>query len=196
MSKSLKSCIPRFAQLLGMSPASLYERVRALAREEILNPQAGKGPGSGVRATPESVALLLIAAMASDSLAEVGERTRELAGATARALSSNQTPPLNQWHQLRRAKCALTGETTFRRALRKLLINQKMRSRVLGIQVRRGTGVADIICIPKSRTMFVAEHASERRLPGMEVTAFLEGRFLEGFAQEISEDAGEEDGEG
>ena len=63
---SLKGLIPRLAHELGMTPDALYERQRALVRAGLLKGVEGKGPGSGVRATPYATALLLIAVLAAD----------------------------------------------------------------------------------------------------------------------------------
>ncbi|WP_092031059.1 hypothetical protein [Bradyrhizobium sp. OK095] len=80
---SLKSYIPTLARVLNDSESALYERQRALVREGLLEATPGKGPGSGVRATPESVAMLLIGYLASVSLVEAGERARAIARAKA-----------------------------------------------------------------------------------------------------------------
>src|SRR5215211_4926587 len=61
MSTSLKALIPAIAQVLEMNPATLYERQRALVRSGLLKTKSGRGPGSGVRASADSVAILLIA---------------------------------------------------------------------------------------------------------------------------------------
>lgn len=75
---SLKGYIPKLANLLGMTPALLYERQRELVRSGLLVGKQGRGPGSGVEATPMSVAVLLIAATASNELSETTAKAREL----------------------------------------------------------------------------------------------------------------------
>jgi hypothetical protein len=77
--KSLKSCIPELARVLGETTDALYERQRALDREGLLESRPGRGPGSGVRATPESIAMLLIGLLASVSLSDAGARARDIA---------------------------------------------------------------------------------------------------------------------
>jgi hypothetical protein len=77
--QSLKSCIPELARILGETTDALYERQRALDREGLLESKPGKGPGSGVRATPASIAMLLIGVLASVSLTDAGARAREIA---------------------------------------------------------------------------------------------------------------------
>jgi hypothetical protein len=76
MSTSLKALIPPLAKLWGLNPNALYERQRALIRAGLLEARPGRGPGSGVEASPESVAMLLISVLATDSLSEVEEKTR------------------------------------------------------------------------------------------------------------------------
>src|ERR1700730_12936218 len=68
MTTSLKAYMPPLARLLGVTPAMLYERQRSLVRAGLLDAGSGWGPGSGVRTTARSVALLLISVRASDSL--------------------------------------------------------------------------------------------------------------------------------
>jgi hypothetical protein len=62
-----------------MSQAALYERQRALVRAGLLHSSGGRGPGSGVRATADAIALLLISLLATDSLSETAKRTKALA---------------------------------------------------------------------------------------------------------------------
>jgi hypothetical protein len=78
---SLKGFIPSLARIVGVSADVLYERQRALVRAGLLAQAEGRGPGSGVRATARSVALLLIAVLASDTLADSAERAKAIAAA-------------------------------------------------------------------------------------------------------------------
>jgi hypothetical protein len=79
---SLKSIIPLLSDLLRLSEHALYERQRALVRGGLLKATEGRGPGSGVKATPESVAMLIISVLATDSLSDVIVNTRAVAKAT------------------------------------------------------------------------------------------------------------------
>jgi hypothetical protein len=122
MTKSLKSCIPQLARLLDETPDALYERVRALDREGLLKSVPGKGPGSGVRATADSFAMLLIAAlMGSVSLIESGPRARAIAKAKS-----------------------TTGGGTFREALASILASEESAARVREIHVAVTHGKARI----------------------------------------------------
>jgi hypothetical protein len=78
---SLKLFIPKLALALEANTHTLYERQRVLVREGLLPSVDGRGPGSGVRLTPTTVAVLLISYLATDALAESGLATRALAQA-------------------------------------------------------------------------------------------------------------------
>jgi DNA-binding IscR family transcriptional regulator len=121
MTRSLKALIPKIASALGTTPAALYERQRALVRAGLLHPLPGHGPGSGVRATPESVALLLIALLATSSLTETE-------GQTARIMNLKSA----------NKRCPLTGKKTFSTALAAVLASEELAKRVQTVGVERG----------------------------------------------------------
>jgi hypothetical protein len=79
MSKSLAHYLPALAAVLGEKPATLYERQRELIREGLLQALPGRGPGAGVQATPEAVAMLLIGMLSDVGLTGSGPRTRAIA---------------------------------------------------------------------------------------------------------------------
>src|SRR6266481_520475 len=106
MATSLKSFLPVLSRILGETPEAIYERQRALVRGGLLESVPGHGPGSGVRATPESVAMLLIGVLGSPSLSQAGPAARWIANAR----------PGYPKH-----KCPLTGATTFGGVLAKVL---------------------------------------------------------------------------
>lgn len=78
MSASLKAFIPRLSELLRLSPDAVYERQRALRADGLLDHIEGRGPGSGVRLSAESVAILVVALMATDSPTETPAATRRV----------------------------------------------------------------------------------------------------------------------
>lgn len=78
---SLKAYTERLADLVGSTPAIIYERQRALVRSRLLQQAKGRGPGSGVKVTETALATLLIASMATDNLFETGVRAREISNA-------------------------------------------------------------------------------------------------------------------
>src|SRR5258708_3677450 len=76
---SLKQFIPLMSgAFVNLSESALYERQRALVRAGLLHPVAGRGPGSGVELSPESVAMLLLAVLGTDNLSEVEAATKSL----------------------------------------------------------------------------------------------------------------------
>jgi hypothetical protein len=127
MSKSLKSCLPALAGAFSEKPDTLYERQRALVREGLLESLPGHGRGSGVRATPESIATLIIGMLASTSLAEVGPLAR----------SFSKTTSIE-------SECPLTGAETFHAALSRILSDESLAKRVNEISVRVNEGRAAI----------------------------------------------------
>lgn len=132
---SLKTYLPKLAVELGTTPAALYERQRALVREGLLVAEPGRGPGSGVHLTAESVALLLIAILATDSLSKTGVNTRKI----AEAKTTNKKP------------CPLTGKMKFKNALAQILDNRSLCTRVGEIIVLRSRGLALISFGPPSQ---------------------------------------------
>ena len=126
MATSLKSFLPVLSRILGETPEAIYERQRALVRGGLLESVPGHGPGSGVRATPESVAMLLIGLLATVSLSESGPRARDIAKAVAGA------------------RCPLTGAKTFRDALARILSDEALAARVNDVTVQVNAGLAAI----------------------------------------------------
>lgn len=57
---------------------ALYERQRELVRCDLLPFRKGRGPGSGVPLTPETLSTFLIGLLATDSLSDLGNRTAEM----------------------------------------------------------------------------------------------------------------------
>jgi hypothetical protein len=125
MAGSLKAYAPLLAWRLGMTPAALYERQRALVRDGMLDQSEGRGPGSGVRVGPYPVALLLVAVLATDNLSETGEKVRIFATAKSAAADG---------------LCPLTGEQTFVEAVARVLERGQHWRTIQNITVRRTSG--------------------------------------------------------
>jgi len=125
--KSLQGCLPDIAEVLSVNRTTLYERQRALVREGLLVALPGHGRGSGVRATPESVAMLTIGMLASVGLADVGPLARSF----SKAASLD-------------AECPLTGAKTFHGALSRIFSTEALAERVNGITVQVNAGRAAI----------------------------------------------------
>jgi hypothetical protein len=116
----LKTYLPQIAPLLGMSAEMAYERQRALVREGVLKPRPGRGPGSGVSADEDSLAVLLISILSHDLLTE----------AQATKFYCELISPQN--------KCPITGAKTFRKALSTILANPVLPAKKILVEVRRG----------------------------------------------------------
>jgi hypothetical protein len=154
--KSLKGYVPALARLLGMTPAALYERQRALVRAGMLNQSEGRGPGSGVRSTAESVSLLIVAALSTSSLSDTETRTRDIAS----AIPTGATGPL-------------LGHFNFAQALASILLSRAKSRRLLEISVSRTAALARITFErvgELSSTEFAGSQSTE---PGLRVIATL-----------------------
>jgi hypothetical protein len=124
---SLKSLIPELAPAFNLTSAALYERQRALERAGLLKAEGGRGPGSGVRATPPALAALLCSVLATDSLSEVETEAVVLSGLRAEG-----------------GVCPVTRKRTFSKALSALLASSEMSEQAFEITVRRGEKHAQI----------------------------------------------------
>jgi hypothetical protein len=131
---SLKSFVPFLADYLGLTADALYERQRVLVRTGVLVGPAGRGPGSGVRATPSSVAQLILAVLATNDLSEVDEKVRQLGAGRAE-----------------KHVCPLTGADCFAGALELLLSSEVMASKVWWIEVSQSDLKAEIVYGKKGR---------------------------------------------
>ena len=116
---SLKSYEWKLATMLGVSPASLYERQRFLTRDGFLVSEPGRGPGSGVRADPQSLSTLMISILASDS--NVDTKLTSIVGELANSAG----------------QCPLTGRFTFAKAMEHLLRNENLAAEVHSISLHR-----------------------------------------------------------
>lgn len=89
-------------------------------RAGLIHSEGGRGPGSGVRATADSISMLLIALLATDSLSETEEHTKLFAG-----LKSTSK------------ECPLTGKKTFASAVAAILDSEDLARRVIYISAVR-----------------------------------------------------------
>jgi hypothetical protein len=165
--KSLKGYTPGLARLFGTTPAALYERQRALVRAGMLDVGEGRGPGSGVRTTAGSVALLIITVLATDSLSETEERTRQIADAS----------PVSD-----DGRCPVTGMKTFLDALSSILSSKARASRVQEINVSRTAARARITFRGGPTVEFAGLRSVEPRL---HVSAGLAREAFQAIAQDV-----------
>jgi len=106
---SLKSIIPLLSDVLRFSENALYERQRALVRGGLIKATAGRGPGSGVKATADNVAMLIISVLATDSLSDVVVETGIIAKAT-RQVPDVDAPPAFRTFKAAVAYCFSTDD--------------------------------------------------------------------------------------
>lgn len=151
MSTSLKSLLPALSDALGDSEAALYERQRALVRAGLLEFVPGHGPGSGVRATPESISVLLIGMLATMSLSEAADKAREIMSA-----------------QAAHGGCPLTGATTFKDALAAILSKERLAKRITELRVTATHGLAEIVYGRTGKSVFTGSMPDLP--PGIQVT--------------------------
>jgi len=120
MTMSLKASLPVLSRLIRISPNVLYERQKVLMQEGLLTSVPGRGPGSGVLATPEALSLLLIAFFTAPF------KLSDLAGDTQRVAKA--TPVAGK-------KCPLTGKANFLEALGAALSNKQLRESMTEVRV-------------------------------------------------------------
>jgi len=83
--QALKTVLPALTKVLGTSVHQAYERQRALTNAGLLKARPGRGPGSGVPATPKNLAQLLVALLVGDLRESSIERIKAVSGARAAA---------------------------------------------------------------------------------------------------------------
>lgn len=164
---SLKAFSPVLANALGLTPAAMYERQRALVRANVLPTPAGRGRGNGLPATPEHVAAVLIAALATDNLSEMDDRVERLANAPFDARIAES--------------CLLTGKRTFKRALAAILAADVL-PRGVSVSVSRADLTATIYYYRGRRKSLEASMFGEGGWPSlqprMEVVANLPSQVI------------------
>jgi hypothetical protein len=129
---------PEVATCLDMSSTALYERQRALVRVGLLPQARSRGRKSGgALATPETVALIVLSILVTDSLSEVDERMATWAG--LRAIEHHIRR--GKGEILRVGKCRLTGQKTLHEALTKVIADF---AGGIEIEVYRKQMVADL----------------------------------------------------
>jgi hypothetical protein len=124
MTKSLKSMFPALGRILDMTPDQLYAYQRAFVAAGILDSTPGRGPGSGVRAGPDTVAQFLIGLITNASAVENVPLARSLGNA--------------------RGECLLTGATRFKDALARLMADEALAGRVNDVPIGVTLGTASI----------------------------------------------------
>jgi hypothetical protein len=161
---SLKAFLPTLSRLVELSPAALYERQRALVRLELLPKPGAPGRNSGAAmATPDAVAMLLIAILATDNLSEIDDRIQALA--KRRAIDPDTGKP---------RRCDFTGKHTLHEALTEVLSDSKTTS-ALSIEVARKAKTARLI--RSSGELRISEFGRVPTGKGIEVKATFADLF-------------------
>lgn len=161
-----------------MTPAALYERQRELVRAGLLIAKGKKGPGAGVELSAESLAMLLISVLVTDSLSEVAVETADMA--RAKASPSEGTRDEMAEAKASKWKCPVTGKNTFRDALAAALEDRNLSERVEFVSVTKAVG-AEIIFNLKNDfnaggSLFTARHGwPDSENPRRQVSINIEG---------------------
>jgi hypothetical protein len=111
----LKSFLYGVSPIIGVSPAALYERQRALVKLGLLEVAPGRGPGSGVGLSAGNVAAMIVCVLATDGLSEVDERVVDLC---------NAPPDISTI--VSRSHWTKSGKPTFRSEIARLLAGEKL----------------------------------------------------------------------
>jgi hypothetical protein len=136
----LKAYLPRLAEIVGSTPASLYERQRALVRLGLLSAQPGRGPGTGVKLSADSLAVMIISILATENLSDIDKRV-------VRLCNARPTPE---------STCKVTGARTLRQAVTTLFSSpafSREGDRNIGVAVHR----------PRSARIMFFERGTESR---------------------------------
>lgn len=170
---SLKAFSSMLAEVLGTTPAAVYERQRALVRRGLLPTPVGRGRGNGVPASAATLAIIILAFMATDNLSETDDRVRRLASAEYQSRRSKprglrEPPP-----------CELTGQRTFLDALVALL-QKNVPPTCVSVTVWRNQLTAEINWSDLGEGPFRSSYfgASVERESYLHVKAHLEDRAL------------------
>lgn len=169
MDSSLKAALPELADMLGrVTAVALYERQRALVAEGLLEAEPGRGPGSGARLTPHSLAVLLIGWLASLHLADSAKLARNVVA--AKSIDG---------------KCPLTGKASFVDAFAELLASERLLERAQSVSVCGARGTAAIEYSTRNRKER-SEFASKSDEAGLQITITLNFYEIPGFAKRIA----------
>jgi hypothetical protein len=167
MTASLKTYLAKLARVLNMGEATLYERQRALVREGLLESIPGQGRGSGVRASPDALGVLLISFLSSFNLTDAAALTKEVVKAKAVG-----------------GKCSLTGATTFREAVAKILADPALLDQVTRLSVTGLRGTAEI---SYGRNQISAFEGRPSEKQGIRITMSFILSEMRGFERLVSE---------
>jgi hypothetical protein len=177
---SLKRYSERLAPRLGLTPAALYERQRQLVRLGLISEPSKMGPGAGVRATPENVALLLLSVMVSDSLSETAKRILD-----------------ETRHRSLSGRCPLTRAMRFGDALTVILSDLTIAIRVQSVSLMRSLTASITFTDDEEfhqgtdwNTIHMSQFGAPEKIfdTAMRTSVTVDGQFLRQVADELKED--------
>jgi hypothetical protein len=155
---SLKAFLPTLSRFVELSPAALYERQRALVRLELLpTPQARGRNSGGAMATPDAVAMMLIAVLATDNLSDMDSRIGTLADQEA---IDRRTGKATQ--------CRITKGKTLREALATVLADST-KAGYLNLELARKAKTARLV--DTAEAFRPTQFGRQTKIRGVELTA-------------------------
>jgi hypothetical protein len=162
---SLKAFLPQISRIFNSTPATLYERQRALVRLGVLDAADGRGPGSGVPLTADNLAALIIALGVTDNLSDTDQRVAKLCGASPAFKST----------------CPFTDAATFRGALAVVLGSIEKASKIEFLAINRDELSASIGYRSGRRSMhspFQSNRNSAFKWPAISTQAMIHNGAL------------------
>lgn len=141
------------ATLLGQSAADLYELQRELQHVHGF-PKGRPGPGGGAEATPEAVAVVIVALLAGGPRRRTRQRTPHVMALPICASGGASGSAANRTQA---ETCGLTSATTFGDAMREALADSSLAERIRQVIVCRDWSEAAIAWVDDD------EHLRESR---------------------------------
>lgn len=140
----------------------------------ILIGSAGRGPGSGIRASAPAVAMMIIATMASDNLADLVVSVEQAASRTSQ-----------------NGRCPLTGAANFGDALTLVLASEATAASVRSINLNRNTLSSEILFDEHARkhpelSSFGQKFRRYSNSKALEIEARLAGTIVQAIASDLA----------
>jgi len=179
MPPSLTSFLPFLSSRLGLSVTALYERQRLLVRHGMLPQPVGRGRGSGVAASPASVAKLLLSVLATDSLSESADLALELGNAR---LGAKARAPFERGDKFGVALQAILGRPEVANRVATVIANRHVNTALVGLMVGKAPSV-EVVYFD-----FVSDRSFGDNC-GLLVRASLTTQFLSDVATALEKEA-------
>ena len=170
---SLKAFLPNVARAFETTPDALYTRQRALIGLGLLPVLDGKGPGSGVLLTADALAVLIIAILSADTLAETDQRVVALCEARDDTLLRERGIPHHATFRAAVAQAITDGGLTENYSLNAIEVSRCSRAQIKMIATKgRSLGM------PKANTYLVPGDMQIKRSSPIITTAAIEAKEL------------------